>query len=104
VPHAWEAGLIYDETSGTLFCDDLFTQLGAYDPSSTDDLIGPALAAEDVFNSSSLAPGSGATVRGLADLDITTLALMHGPAYTGDCRRALLDLAADYDRRISVLS
>ena len=101
VPHAWEAGLIYDENTRTLFCGDLFTRLGTYDATSTDDLIEPAIAAEDVFNSSSLAPTSGATLRRLADLDITTLALMHGPAYTGDCRAALNDLANDYDRRIS---
>ena len=28
VPHNWEAGLIYEETTGTLFCSDLFTQIG----------------------------------------------------------------------------
>lgn len=37
----------------------------------------------------------------LAALDIETLALMHGPAFTGDCRAALADLAADFDRRIA---
>ena len=42
--------------------------------------------AEDIFGGSlSLHPASGATVRRLADLDIETLALMHGPAFTGDC-------------------
>jgi len=101
VPHAWEAGLIYDEVTRTLFCGDLFTRLGAYDATSTDDLIEPAIEAEDVFASSSLSPASGPTVRALADLDISTLALMHGPAYTGDGRAALADLAADYDRRTS---
>ena len=104
VPHAWEAGLLYDEATRTLFCGDLFTRLGAYDATSTDDLIEPAIEAEDVFGFSSLAPASGPTLRRLADLDIATLALMHGPAYTGDCRAALLDLAADYDRRTSALN
>ena len=37
---------------------------------------------------------------GLAELD-STLALMHGPTFTGDCRAALLDLADDYDKRIA---
>lgn len=100
VPHAWEAGLLYDEVTRTLFCGDLFTRTGAYEASSADDLIAPAIAAEDLFKSSSLAPATGDTVRRLAELDIATLALMHGPAYTGDCRAALLDLAADYDRRL----
>jgi hypothetical protein len=63
--------------------------------------MGPAIAGEDLFGASSLAPSSGATVRRLAALDVATLALMHGPAYTGDCSAALLDLADDYDRRVA---
>ena len=101
VPHAWEAGLLYDETTRTLFCGDLFTRTGAYAPTGTDDIMGPAIEAEDIFRSSSLAPASGATLRRLADLDVATLALMHGPAFTGDCHGALLDLADDYDKRIA---
>jgi len=101
VPHAWEAGIVYDETTRTLFCGDLFTQTGAYASSSTADLVGPAGAAEDIFRSTSLAPSTGATLRRLADLDIAALALMHGPTFTGDCRTALLDLADDYDKRIA---
>lgn len=100
VPHAWEAGIIYDETTRTLFCGDLFTQTGSYAPASSEDIVGPAIAAEDIFSASSLAPASGATVRSLAELDVATLALMHGPAFTGDCQAALTDLADDFDRRI----
>ena len=101
VPHAWEAGLLYDETTRTLFCGDLFTQTGAYEPSTTGDIIEPAAAAENMFRSSSLAPSSSATVRRLAELDVATLALMHGPTFTGDCREALIDLADDFDKRIA---
>jgi len=101
VPHGWEAGILYDETARTLFCGDLFTRTGSFAPSSSDDIIGPAIAAEDIFSASSLAPASGAIVRRLADLDIARLALMHGPVFTGDCRAALLELAADFDRRIA---
>jgi flavorubredoxin len=101
VPHAWEAGLLYDETTRTLFCGDLFTQIGAYAPTSTDDIVGPAWEAEDIYRSSSLAPSSGATVRRLAELDVSALALMHGPTFHGDCRRALLDLSDDFDKRIA---
>ncbi len=104
VPHAWEAGLIYDETTRTLFCGDLFTQTGAYGASNDADIVAPAIAAEDIFHSCSLAPASGATARRLADLEITTLALMHGPAFTGDCHAALLDLADDFDKRIAAAS
>ena len=105
VPHAWEAGVLYDATTRTLFCGDLFTRFGDYDALTSDDVVGPAVQAEDVAPGSlSLHPSSGATVRRLATLDIETLALMHGPAFTGDCRAALADLAADFDRRIAALA
>ena len=49
-------------------CGDLFTQLGD-GPALTDgDIVGPAIAAEDMFQYSSLNPGMGTTIRGLARL------------------------------------
>jgi hypothetical protein len=65
------------------------------------DVIGPAIAAEDLFQYSSLSPGMGATIRGLAKLSPRTLALMHGPSFAGNGHAALHALADDYDRRIS---
>lgn len=100
VPHGWEAGVLYDETTRTLLCGDLFTRLGSFPALTTDDIVGPASAAEDMFSSYSLAPTSGAIVRRLADLEIDTLALMHGPAFTGDCSAGLRDLADDIDKRL----
>jgi hypothetical protein len=41
----------------------------------------------------------GRTVERLADLAPTTLALMHGPTYTGDGEQWLRDLAANYRHR-----
>jgi flavorubredoxin len=101
VPHGWETGVLFDETTRTLLCGDLFTRQGAYDAISDDDVVGPAIAAEDVFHASSLAPTSGATVRALADLGAERLALMHGPVFVGDTEAALHDLAADLDRRVA---
>jgi flavorubredoxin len=102
VPHAWEAGLLYDETTRTLFCGDLFTQMGRYAASTDRDVVGPAMAAEEAFpGSSSLHPATGATIRRLAALDIDVLAPMHAPAFTGECGAALEALAADYDERIA---
>jgi flavorubredoxin len=101
VPHAWEAGLMFDTTTGTLFCGDLFTRLGEYEAVDDDDIVEPAVVAEDTMGGSySLHPGSGAAIRRLAELDVRTLAPMHAPAFHGDCRTALVDLAADVDRRI----
>ena len=42
----------------------------------------------------------GTTIRGLAELSPRTLALMHGPSFSGDGAAALRALADDYDRRI----
>ena len=84
VPHGWEAGVMLEEGGGTLLCGDLFTQTGQ-SPASTDgDIVGPAIEAEDLFHATCLAPGTGDTIRKLAGLGSTTLALMHGPAFTGD--------------------
>lgn len=100
-PHGWDAGVMFEETTGTLLCGDLFTQLGD-GPALTDrDVVGPAIAGEDLFQYSSLSPGMGATIRGLANLSPRTLALMHGPSFSGDGGAALRALADDYDRRIA---
>jgi flavorubredoxin len=101
VPHAWEAGVLFDHTTGTLCCGDLFSCYGDYAPTTTDDIVAPAIAAEDGFPSMSLHPATGATIRRLARLEPARLALMHGPVFTGDCGDALHRLADDADRRIA---
>jgi flavorubredoxin len=101
VPHGWEARLLFEETTRTLLCGDLFTHLGD-GPALTDaDIVGPAVQAEDLFAYSTLAPGTPSTIDQLATLAPTTLALMHGSSYTGDCAAALHDLASTYRDRIA---
>jgi flavorubredoxin len=98
-PHGWDAGVMYEESTGTLLCGDLFTQLGD-GPALTDrDVVGPSIAAEDLFQYSALAPGMGGAIRGLARLNPKRLALMHGPSFEGNGAAALNALADDYDRR-----
>ncbi|HEY3810747.1 MAG TPA: MBL fold metallo-hydrolase [Acidimicrobiales bacterium] len=97
VPHAWEARVLYEETTGTLLCGDLFTHFGN-GPALTDhDIVGPAMEAEAVFRASCLAPDTAAVMRRLGDLEPRTLALMHGSSFEGDARRALHDLAGAYE-------
>ena len=100
IPHGWEAGVLYEETSGTLLCGDLFTQLGNGPALTQSDIVGPAIAAEDLFRYSSLNPGMGTTIRRLAKLAPRRLALMHGPSFAGDGAAALSALADDYDHRV----
>lgn len=101
-PHGWDAGVLFEETTATLFCGDLFTQ-GEDGPALTEsDIVAPAIATEDIFGYSALNPDMGKTIRGLAALAPTTLALMHGPSFRGDGAAALNALADDYDRRAGV--
>jgi hypothetical protein len=63
-----------------------------------DDLVDAAIAAEDLLRQTSLGPAVPATYRRLADLEPTTLAVMHGSSYRGDCAgllRTLADVYAD---------
>lgn len=100
IPHGWDAGVMFEESTGTLLCGDLFTQLGDGPALTEGDVVGPAIVAEDLFKYSSLNPGMGATIRGLTALAPRTLALMHGPSFVGDGAAALRALADDYDRRL----
>jgi flavorubredoxin len=100
IPHGWEAGVLYEETTGTLLCGDLFTQIGEAPALTERDIVGPAIATEDLFRFSSLNPGMGPTIRKLATPAPRTIALMHGPSFTGDGAAALRGLAGDYDRRV----
>jgi flavorubredoxin len=99
VPHGWDAGVFYEETTNTLLCGDLFTQMGD-GPAVTDaSPIDATVAAEDAFGYTCLAPATIPTVERLAQLEPTTLALMHGPAHRGDGGSWLRDLAAAYADR-----
>jgi flavorubredoxin len=96
VPHAWEARVLYEETTGTLLCGDLFAHLGDGPALTEGDIVAPADEAEDMFRASSLAPSTPTTIERLADLAPRTLALMHGSSFTGDCAGALRSLADTY--------
>lgn len=102
VPHGWEARVLFEETTKTLLCGDLFTRLGDGPAVTDDDIVGPAMEAEDLFRYSSLTPDTAAVMRKLGDLAPVTLALMHGSSFTGDGKDALYDLAAAYVSRYSV--
>ena len=97
VPHGWEAGVFFEETTRTLLCGDLFTHPGNGAAITESEIVTPAMAAEDMFGFSSLSPTTGATLRKLAALQPETLALMHGSSFRGDGSAALRNLADRYD-------
>ena len=97
VPHCWDAGLLYEETTGTLFTSDLFTHVGNPAPLTDGDILGPAMAAEKQFGYTPLSPRTGATIRRLAKLEPRTLAVMHGSSFSGGAAPVLETLATFYD-------
>ncbi len=101
VPHGWESGVIFEETSGVLFCGDLFTQFGN-DTVTEADIVPGAIRAEEVFHATSLGQATVPTLRRLAGLAPTTLALMHGPTFHGDGAAALHRLADFYAEQLAL--
>lgn len=98
VPHAWESGLLYEESTRTLFSGDLFTHLGDGPPVTEGEILSPAIEAEQEFKSTNLCPLVGPTIRRLARLAPATLAVMHGSSFSGNGEAALGDLADFYER------
>ena len=99
VPHCWDAGLVYEHSTRTLMCGDLFTQMGDAEPMRENDIVGPAAATEDVYLATCLTANTGPTIRKLGALRPEALAMMHGPAFRGDGGQALNDLASFYEQR-----
>jgi len=104
VPHNWEARLLFEETTKTLFCGDLFTHFGDGPALTTDDIVAPALAAEEMFLASALSPATSPIIRRLASLEPRTLALMHGSSTQTRCSESLVRLADGYDALLRRLS
>ncbi len=99
VPHNWEAQVIFEEDTGTLFSGDLGTQLGD-PPALTDaDLADAAVEAEEVFRQSSSLTAYVTTLRRLAGLAPRTLAIMHGASFSGNGAAMLERLATAYEQR-----
>lgn len=100
VPHNWESRVLFEETTKTLFCGDLFTHCGNGPALTTDDIVGPALAAEEIFHATALSSATAPTIRRLAALEPRTLALMHGSSTQVRCSESLLRLADEYDAKL----
>jgi flavorubredoxin len=96
VPHAWESGLIYEETTGTLFTGDLMAQAGNGPAMTEESLLQAAAGTEEAFQASSLTPRTAPTIRRLAGLEPKTLAVMHGSCFRGEGARELEGLAEYY--------
>ena len=101
VPHAWESGLIFEESTRTLFTGDLFTQLGHAGPAiASASIVQAAIVAEEAFHATAMTPATAPTIRALEALAPARLAVMHGSCFEGDCARELETLAAYFEAQL----
>jgi len=93
-PHGWECGHLFETTTKTLFCGDLFTQGGhEHEPLTTSDILEPSesmRAGLDYFSQTRLVH---TLAEKLAQTSPQTLACMHGAAWKGDGAKLLRQLA-----------
>ena len=93
LPHGWGCGYVFDETSRTFFCGDLFTQPGKMTPALTEsDVLGPSEMMRHGLDYFAHGRDQSALIEKLAALKPATLACMHGSAWKGDGASLLREL------------
>ena len=99
VPHGWDCGVLFDRTTRTLLCGDLFTQGGADCPPVTEtDILEPSERFRKPMDYFAHAAHGDAVLEKLASLRPELLACMHGSSYRGDGGAMLRNLAAVLER------
>lgn len=95
LPHGWDCGHLFEESTRTLLCGDLFTQPGSKTPPVTEgDILGPSEAFRQALDYYAHAGNTGEMLERLAATEPRTLACMHGSAWRGDGAALLRELAA----------
>lgn len=95
LPHGWECGYLFEATTRTLFCGDLFTQAGHEHVAITEaDILAPSEAMRAQMDYYAHAPDTNVLLEKLAATRPTTLACMHGASYRGDGAQLLRELGA----------
>ena len=95
LPHAWECGHLFETTTKTLFCGDLFTQGGhEHEPLTTNDILDSSEAMRGALDYFSQTRQVQELTEKLAILSPQVLACMHGAAWQGDGAALLRQLAA----------
>ena len=100
VPHNWEAQVIFEQETATLFAGDLGTQAGDPPALTGEELIDHAIEAQESFGYLSSVPATVATLRRLAELEPRTIAIMHGGSYHGDGGAMLRRLADAFEQHL----
>ncbi len=85
LPHGWECGYLFDTTTKTLFCGDLFTQPGIGEQALvSDDILAPSEAFRSQMDYFSHSRDTQNLLDKLARLEPDVLACMHGSAWSGN--------------------
>lgn len=99
VPHAWDAGHLFEENNGILLCSDLFHQNGDVEAVTKSDIVSRFKEMLIEYQKGPFAnymPYTSKTeqiLTRLANLKPKTIAPMHGSTYVGDGESAIYDLA-----------
>ena len=94
LPHNWECGYMFESTTRTLLCGDLFTH-GGHDvaPLTETEVLSPAEAMRKGMGGVAIEKDTRKLLEKIASTEPTTLALMHGSSYRGDGAKLLRALA-----------
>jgi flavorubredoxin len=93
VPHAWDALMMFEESTRTLFASDLFLQAGERRAHTESDIVAPSIASYRRFPEAyPVGPQFLRTIERLEATAPRTVAVMHGASYSGDVTGALSDL------------
>ena len=85
LPHGWETGYLFEESTSTLFCGDLFTQGGRGKVAITEsDILAPSEEFRKAMDYYSATKNGRELIAKLAATNPTTLAVMHGSAWRGN--------------------
>src|SRR5262245_48120097 len=99
LPHGWDAGFLFEETTQTLLCSDLLGHAGDTSPVTDSDVVDRFRESTMAFQGGPLAnympytPHTEAQIKSLAALKPRACATMHGSTFLGNGEKALLDMA-----------
>ncbi len=99
VPHGWDCGVLFDLSTGTLLCGDLFTQPGAgMAPVTESEILSSSETMRGMMDYYAHATSTTAILERLARFRPSMLACQHGSAYRGDSAALLRELAATIEK------
>ena len=98
LPHNWEAGMMFETTTKTLLCGDLFTLMGDdHPPTTTDDILPASEELRQRLPYYSNPQAARPKLEEIAALGPANIAGMHGPVWQGDGAAMLHRLADALD-------